>query len=181
MSKNNNTGNSSKENKCEITIPDYEELRAEKIKKINTYYSNTLKLYTDKYRDYLEKVSSDDRDLRQLADTKLKPEIIKYNKHLIKSSQELNKSLNLSNDKIVKLKKELDSKMLKFNNNNKTIKDLKKNKSLLETDIFGKNISNSDIKESVDTNYFNRFMIISLNIVIFIIILLSLINLVFYK
>tara|TARA_B100001057_G_C22825756_1_gene941361 strand:- start:445 stop:990 length:546 start_codon:yes stop_codon:yes gene_type:complete len=181
MNKNNNTGNSIKENnKCDVTIPDYETLRKEKIDKINAYYSNNLKAYTDKYREYLEKTGSDDRDLRQLADVKLKPEVIKYNKHLIKSNQELNKSLNKSTDKILKLKSELDRKLHNFSKNNNDIKNLKSNKKMMNNEIFGIDSSNKDIKEKVDVNYFNRVMIIGINIIFFIIIVLSLINLVFY-
>ena len=101
------TGNST----CQVTIPDYNDLRHQNIKKINTYYKTLLDSYTKNYTDYATQSASNNVNDRTYATTTIMPNVQNSNSQIINLSQAMINNVNLDNDLILEQKKTLVEKM----------------------------------------------------------------------
>ena len=149
--------------------------------KIDAYYQKILGLYTDNYNDYLRKISSNNQDDIDFANTQLKPKIQKYNSHLIKINQELVDRVNSISNLINKQKNSLTTKRYEIDENYKKIQDLKKREGQLKMDQIGKNNQLKQLTADNESNNLYYYMYLSINILFLVINLLLLLYIVFYK
>lgn len=130
---------------CTISIPDYNVLRQQNIKKINDYYDNLLSSYSKDYQEYARQLTSANINDRSYASTKLKPKLGNYDEQIIKVSKNLMERVNTETDLIGDQKKSLNDKIEKVEALREEIKLIKKQ------DKEASNISNSNndtIKQS---------------------------------
>jgi hypothetical protein len=96
---------------CQVTIPDYNDLRYQNIKKINTYYKTLLDSYTKNYSDYATQSASNNVNDRTYASTTIMPNVQNSNSQIINLSQAMINNVNQDNDLILEQKKTLVEKM----------------------------------------------------------------------
>ena len=96
---------------CQVTIPDYNDLRNQNIKKINTYYKTLLDSYTKNYTDFATQSASSNPSDRANAIDKITPKVQDSNSQIINLSQAMINNVNQDNDLIVEQKKTLVEKM----------------------------------------------------------------------
>jgi len=96
---------------CQVTIPDYNDLRHKNIKNINTYYKTLLDSYTKNYTDYATQSASNNVNDRTYATTTIMPNVQNSNSQIINLSQAMINNVNLDNDLILEQKKTLVEKM----------------------------------------------------------------------
>ena len=96
---------------CQVTIPDYNDLRYQNIKKINTYYKTLLDSYTKNYTDYATQSASNNVNDRTYATTTIMPNVQNSNSQIINLSQAMINNVNQDNDLILEQKKTLVEKM----------------------------------------------------------------------
>ena len=169
------------EDDCAIELKNYEDVREDMKLKIDAYYQKILGLYTDNYNDYLRKISSNNQDDIDFANTQLKPKIQKYNSHLIKINQELVDRVNSISNLINKQKNSLTTKRYEIDENYKKIQDLKKREGQLKMDQIGKNNQLKQLTADNESNNLYYYMYLSINILFLVINLLLLLYIVFYK
>ena len=101
---------SEKDDKCSISIKDYEDVRSEMKQDIDKYYTKILTGYTTNYNQYLNKINSSEQNDIDYATTQLKPKVVAYNKQLVNINKEMIKRVNSVSELIDQQKEGLTSK-----------------------------------------------------------------------
>jgi chromosome segregation ATPase len=170
---------SEKDDKCSISIKDYEDVRMEMKQDIDKYYSKILTGYTDNYNQYLSKINSSEQNDIDYATTQLKPKVIAYNKQLININKEMIKRANDVSSLIDEQKESLTTKRDKIKINYDKIDKLEKRRADLKTEVNSNKNYLADISDSSGNQNLYTSIYIGINLLLFIIIIGVLIYMLF--
>ena len=170
---------SEKDDKCSISIKDYEDVRSEMKEDIDKYYGKILTGYTDNYNKYLSKINSSEQNDIDYATTQLKPKVIAYNKQLIGINKKMIKRVNNSTELIDEQKGGLSSKREEVKTNYDKLEKLEKRRDDLKSEVYGNKNHLSDISESSGDKKLYTSIYIGINLLLFIIIVGALVYMLF--
>lgn len=166
---------------CQINLKDYDTVRGEIKKEIDSYYNKILGTYSENYEEYLEKITSNDQDDVDFANTQLKPKVIGYNKQLIKINKELIKRVNEGTKMIDDQKNNLQSNRDEINNNHIKIDKLEEKRLQLKTQVKGNNKFLKEIEHRVENDNIYKYVYVGINLLLLIMIIGGLVYLLMEK
>lgn len=158
-------------------IKDYENLRAENFQKIDTYYRDLLKKYTDAYTEYASNAESINDNDKTYATTILSPKVAAINNQIITLTQKLIDNVNTDTDLILEQKNELDKKNSVIDNLISTNDQIKKQLKEANTSSQSRNDNYNSLKGVVEDIEFKNNLFIGGNILL----LMTIIGLIIYN
>jgi len=173
------TNVSEKDDKCSISIKDYEDVRLDMKQDIDKYYSKILTGYTENYNQYLNKINSTEQNDIDYATTQLKPKVVAYNKQLVNINKEMIKRVNNVSDLIDQQKEGLESKRKEVKDNYDKLDKLEKRRDDLKTEVNGNQHHLEEISDSSGDKNLYTSIYIGINLLLFIIIVSVLLYMLF--
>ena len=161
---------SEKDDKCSISIKDYEDVRSEMKQDIDKYYTKILTGYTTNYNQYLNKINSSEQNDIDYATTQLKPKVVAYNKQLVNINKEMIKRVNSVSELIDQQKEGLTSKRNEVKGNYDKLDKLEKRRDDLRTEVNGNQHHLEEISDSSGDKNLYTSIYIGINLLLFIII-----------
>ena len=161
---------SEKDDKCSISIKDYEDVRSEMKQDIDKYYTKILTGYTTNYNQYLNKINSSEQNDIDYATTQLKPKVVAYNKQLVNINKEMIKRVNSVSELIDQQKEGLTSKRNEVKGNYYKLDKLEKRRDDLRTEVNGNQHHLEEISDSSGDKNLYTSIYIGINLLLFIII-----------
>lgn len=170
---------SEKDDKCSISIKDYEDVRSEMKQDIDKYYTKILTGYTTNYNQYLNKINSSEQNDIDYATTQLKPKVVAYNKQLVNINKEMIKRVNSVSELIDQQKEGLTSKRNEVKGNYDKLDKLEKRRDDLRTEVNGNQHHLEEISDSSGDKNLYTSIYIGINLLLFMIIVGILIYMLF--
>ena len=170
---------SEKDDKCSISIKDYEDVRSEMKQDIDKYYTKILTGYTTNYNQYLNKINSSEQNDIDYATTQLKPKVVAYNKQLVNINKEMIKRVNSVSELIDQQKEGLTSKRNEVKGNYDKLDKLEKRRDDLRTEVNGNQHHLEEISDSSGDKNLYTSIYIGINLLLFMIIVGVLIYMLF--
>lgn len=157
---------SEKDDKCSISIKDYEDVRADMKQDIDKYYSKILTGYTENYNQYLSKINSSEQNDIDYATTQLKPKVIAYNRQLININKEMIKRVNDVSSLIDEQKASLTTKRDEIKANYDKLDKLEKRRDNLKTEVNANKNHLAEISDSSGNKKLYTSIYIGINILL---------------
>lgn len=176
---NNIKNVSEKDDKCSISIKDYEDVRSDMKDDIDKYYAKILTGYTDNYNQYLSKINSSEQNDIDYATTQIKPKVVAYNKQLININKEMIKRVNDVSNLIDEQKESLTTKREEIKTNYDKLDKLEKRRDDLKTEVNGNKNHLAEISDNSGDKKLYTSIYIGINLLLFIIIVATLVYMLF--
>lgn len=170
---------SEKDDKCSISIKDYEDVRSDMKEDIDKYYAKILTGYTDNYNQYLSKINSSEQNDIDYATTQLKPKVVAYNKQLININKEMIKRVNDVSNLIDEQKESLTTKREEIKANYDKLDKLEKRRDDLKTEVNGNKNHLAEISDNSGDKKLYTSIYIGINLLLFLIIIGTLVYMLF--